>query len=277
MVGTITLPTRTTISVPGVTVVGFGDRALLTNSASNVYAILEVVDASDVTVKNIRLRRTPNTEKATTGDGLSIVRSNNVLIENVSISWSIDGALDISGSQNVRVLNSIIAEPLRCNSHLEGCHSMAVLIDSSSNILFQGNLIVSAKERCPRVVSSRNVTIRDNLIYNCGSHPTVVSAERGVSTVNYLSNRLIAGPDSPAITYGVAVTNPVSAVGVYADKKAVREIDWRYVVVTPFGDVGTGAAFDIERVGAWPRDSTDLRLVECTVSRLCVIRDSVPN
>ncbi len=155
---------------------------------------------------------------------------------------------------------------------------MAILVDSSSNVLIQGNVIISAKERCSgRVISSQNVTIRDNLIYNCGSHPTVVSAERGVSTVNYMDNRLIAGPDSPAITYGVAVTNPVSAVGVYADKKAVREIDWRYVVPVPYGDVGTGAAFDIDKTGAQPTDATDSRLRSCVVSRMCVILDKVPS
>lgn len=257
--------------------IGFGSTALLTNSVANVYAVLEVVDTSDVTIKNIRIRRTPNIALGK-GDGLSITRCNGCVVENVSIAWSIDGGLDINSSQNVIVRNSIIAEPLRLSTHVDGSHSMGMLIYTSSNVLIQGNLFVSCKERCgPRVVSSTGVTIRDNLSYNFGSHPSVVSGDYGISTVNYIDNKLIAGPDSPEITYGVAVTNVVFAVSVYADKKLVREGDWRYVVLTPFGDVGGSVAFDIEDVGAWPRDEKDTQFVACVSSRLCPIRDSVPN
>jgi hypothetical protein len=105
---------------------------------------------SDVTVRHIRVRigdDDPGAHQANNRDGIAITPLNdgvilrNVLIQNCSVSWAIDGLIDVytpnfargyAGVTNCVVHNCILSEALHDSIHPLGKHSTGLLIGHDS-------------------------------------------------------------------------------------------------------------------------------------------------
>jgi hypothetical protein len=136
----------------------------------------------DVIVQHIAVRPGPAKTPAENDnrDGLSIdgysrSKSNpvsyNVLVENVSVSWSVDEALSLwfEGTSHVTIRNCIIAEALDNAGHPKGPHSMGLLLGSGTGpSQVTGNLLASNRYRNPLVGQGATAYVANNYIVNPG-------------------------------------------------------------------------------------------------------------
>ncbi len=110
------------------------------------------IEASNVIVRHIRIRPGPNTS-GTNEDGLRILgfggnRTENVIIDHVSITWGKDEIVEIGGIgsgsnvRNVTIQNSIIGE------NISAQHKFGLLLwNNANNISVYQNLFVNNVER----------------------------------------------------------------------------------------------------------------------------------
>jgi len=76
-----------------------------------------VRDASNITIRHVKIRGGGIVNE----DALSIFRSSDVLIQNVSLSWSLDELAEVwDGSRNVTFDQVLFAEPLNATDHAHG-------------------------------------------------------------------------------------------------------------------------------------------------------------
>lgn len=128
--------------------------------------------ANDLVVQHIAVRPGPgetpeingNRDGVTIGGGTRPV--NDIRLENVSLSWSVDGLVDVAGdARNIVVRDSIIAEALRNAGHPKGKHSMGMLINLGSQaVAVTGNLFAANMFRNPVIARGSSVFVGYNLI-----------------------------------------------------------------------------------------------------------------
>ena len=163
-----------------------------------------------------------------THDAFEVVGSDNVIVDHISASWSIDETVSVWGATNVTVQNSIISESLFNSFHSKGPHGKGVLVkgaasDSTSDgITFYGNIIAHHSDRNPRATSALNSTpspqrdlnfdFVNNIIYNWGASQNgagVIGAGLYAARVNYVNNYAIAGSDSTPISSFLTIRDQV--------------------------------------------------------------------
>lgn len=71
--------------------------------------------------------------KGSSAGALDVGDANQVIIDHVSTSWSVDEVLSVTRSNNVTVQNSIIAEALQNSYHAKGAHGFGSLIRAAQN------------------------------------------------------------------------------------------------------------------------------------------------
>ena len=124
--------------------------------------------------------------------------TSDVLLENVSVSWSVDEAIGLWGEnlQRVTVRNSLIAEALRNAGHPKGVHSMGLLIGTKvSGVEVAGNLFISNLRRNPVVGGGASAVVANNFIYNPGRNS--VHVYKGAGTrASLIGNITKQGPDT---------------------------------------------------------------------------------
>lgn len=272
---------RLTINTPNLLIRGQGATAGITNGVSNIYPLLEVVDTHDVVIENLRLRRTPNTPGllSSGADGLNLVRCERIVVSHVSVAFGIDGGVDVNSCQDVVITDTIIAESLHCSSHVKLCHSTGAIAYWSTNVTYCRTLFVSNNERNPRVASS-TVNVLSSWIVNFGATPIVVTADNAPSYVNVKDTVFTRGVDSPQIDYGVAFSGQTLPANIWIDNPLlVRSTDRGRIVGKAYSHlVDCSPASDLlASVGAWPRDSTDARIITSVVNGTAKIIDNVPN
>ena len=141
------------------------------------------IHTHDVCVQHIRVRHGDLTaqqqpvEDADIADSI-IIRSHesrgenayNVVLDNLSVSWSIDEAISIFGGvTDVTIRDSIIAEPLRFNAHNRN-HAYCLLIrDDAQRISILGNVFAHCQRRNPRM-DGGTLQYANNLVYNAGEY-----------------------------------------------------------------------------------------------------------
>ncbi len=137
------------------------------------------IRANDVIFRNIRLRvgalkgSDPQNRDGFTIDGSMDGKRpiSRVVIENCSVSWSVDEALQIWGpnTRDVTVRNCIFSEALDKSIHPKGDHSMGAIIGpATKNVLFERNLFAHNQGRNPVVSGGAEAVIINNLIFNPG-------------------------------------------------------------------------------------------------------------
>jgi pectate lyase len=93
----------------------------------------------------------------------------NVVVDHCSVSWAIDGCIDITqdGIHDVTVSNCFVTETLDNSIHPEGRHSRAMLIrDCVERISVHHTLFAHNDRRNPRVVPPAETELVNNVVYN---------------------------------------------------------------------------------------------------------------
>ena len=136
----------------------------------------------DVIVQHIAIRpgraESPAVNEKRDGlsiDGKSSSKSNgisyNILIENVSVSWSVDEAFTLwyEGTNHVTIRNCIVAEALNNAGHPKGAHSMGLMLGAGTGpSQVTGNLLASNRYRNPVIGQGATAYIANNYIVNPG-------------------------------------------------------------------------------------------------------------
>jgi pectate lyase len=169
----------------GVTIAGFGTL---------------ISDTHNVIVRFMRFRPGDINCPEFQGDALSVVRSQDIVIDHVSASWSIDEALSVTHSDRVTVQWSIIADSLNASCHREGRHGFGSLLRwGAGGLTFHHNLYAHHASRNPRLGDDLGLDFVNNVVYDWGSAPGYSGeAAEGSPRLNYVANTLVADPPRPA-------------------------------------------------------------------------------
>lgn len=162
--------------------------------------------ASDLVVQHIAVRPGPgdtpdingNRDGVTIGGGTRPV--SDIRLENVSLSWSVDGAVDVAGdARNVVVRDCIIAEALRNAGHPKGDHSMGMLVNLGSQaIAVTGNLFAANMFRNPAIARGSSVFVGYNLIADPAQNAIHFYDAAGSTPLaaSVVGNVVVPGPDT---------------------------------------------------------------------------------
>ena len=165
------------------------------------------IKTSNVVVQHISVRpwsKTPP-EKGDEVDAITVTAcetcespTSDILLENVSASWSIDEGIGLWGEklQRVTIRNSLIAEALRNAGHPKGVHSMGLLIGTKVlGVEVAGNLFISNLRRNPVVGGGASAFVANNFIYNPGRNSVHVYEGAG-TRASLIGNMTKQGPDT---------------------------------------------------------------------------------
>lgn len=199
--GTIELESSIEITDPHLTVAGQtapGDGITLRMRRSQSSGLFEV-NTHDVIIRGMRFRQGPH-EEEDAAIPLEIAEgAARVVIDHNSLSWATDEVLTTyDDAADITISWNIIAEGLSRSSHYEGEHSRGLFIsgDDSRNVSAHHNLLAHNMRRNPEVSTEGIADIRNNVIYNYGTHATVVSDKRDSTGINVVGNFYKPGPDS---------------------------------------------------------------------------------
>lgn len=280
-IGRLDVPATLEIRYPYLTLDGNG--AVLQSTLPNRGAVLLVYNTHDVILTNVQIhsRATDLTRESPSCciDGLAIVGSHHVLVDHVSVLWGVDENLSIARSQDITVQWSIIAEALRNAGHEKGSHSMGLLVGevSSTRVSLLYNLFASNANRNPRLQAGL-VDMRYNVVYNASGTPVTAGDDFNNLYVNVVGNVFLRGADSSGWTEPIAELDrtdyelKIYAAGNMLDGKplagsqAIRPTGRPYAASAPFAapeaaPLGDVLELVLAAAGAWPRSTTDARIV----------------
>lgn len=274
------------------------------------------IRANDVIFRNIRLRvgalkgSDPQNRDGFTIDGSMDGKRpiSNVAIENCSVSWSVDEALQIWGpnTHDITVRNCIFSEALDKSIHPKGAHSMGPIIGpGTKNVLFERNLFAHNQGRNPVICGGAEAAIVNNLIFNpgyAGVHFYPASENPQPTLAAIIGNVVIAGPNTQsklvALDHGLNMGSKIYyednvSHGVRAFDAHERYLTSGHFEAIPlvsesplnFPDPEAILPSDLvfsdvlSHVGARPRDrdDTDSRIIEEVKSRTGAVRDFSPD
>ena len=216
--GVIHLASDLKIATPRTTIAGQSAPApvILTGGSLRVRA-------SDVVIQHIAVRPGPgptpeingNRDAITIGGGTRPIQ--NIRVENVSLSWSVDEGADIAGSaSNVTFRDNIIAEALRNAGHPKGPHSMGMLINKDNQaIAVTGNLFAANEFRNPAIARGGAIYVGYNLIVDPGQNAIHFYDVAGTTplTVSLIGNVVLAGSDTKKNVTAIQVPADMASTG----------------------------------------------------------------
>lgn len=153
-----------------------------------------VVNASEVIVRYLRVR--PGDKYTRDSDALGGGRygQHNVILDHLSVSWSIDECLSIYKTENLTVQWCLVAHSLTKSKHTKGSHGFGG-IWGGNKATFHHNLLANHSSRNPRISSvdgTKCVDVRNNAIYNWGFKSGYGGGH--YATVNLVNNYYKPGP-----------------------------------------------------------------------------------
>lgn len=160
-----------------------------------------VVNASEVIVRYLRVR--PGDKYARDSDALGGGRygQHNVILDHLSVSWSIDECLSIYKTENLTVQWCLVSHSLTKSLHTKGSHGFGG-IWGGNKATFHHNLLANHSSRNPRISSvdgTKNVDVRNNAIYNWGFKCGYGGGH--YATVNLVNNYYKPGPATTNIRF----------------------------------------------------------------------------
>tara|TARA_R110002050_G_scaffold106801_4_gene216921 strand:+ start:35881 stop:37272 length:1392 start_codon:yes stop_codon:yes gene_type:complete len=193
--GTIQLKSDLRIKNPNITVAGQtapGDGITLRGRPL-------LIDADEVIIRYIRVRLGDESGEET--DAITSRYTNNLILDHVSASWSIDETMSIYHGKNITVQWCIIAESLYKSNHHKGNHGFGGIWGSNYST-YHHNLFANHSNRNPRFASGcGNVDYRNNVVYNWGYESAygaevaqVGNTKFNFSNINMVANYYKAGP-----------------------------------------------------------------------------------
>lgn len=192
--GTIFLDSRLTVEKPYLTIAGQtapGDGIAIANHTFQIH------NTHDIIVRYIRVRAGDldiASSSPDTHDTLAIRWSHDVILDHVSMSWSIDETLATYESENVTIQWSIISESFSDSFHSYGQHAYASL-NWGGSLSLHHNLIAHHDFRMPKLIDI-SAEVVNNVFYDWGrSYPSNVGDTSGSppSQVNFVNNLYLAG------------------------------------------------------------------------------------
>lgn len=188
--GDIHLETPLRIANDDITIAGQsapGDGICLTDCAL-------VVDASNVIVRYLRVRVGDKFETDTDGVGGGRYGQKNVILDHLSVTWSIDECLSIYKTENLTVQWCLVTHSLTRSKHTKGSHGFGG-IWGGYKATFHHNLLANHSSRNPRfssVEGTKSVDHRNNVIYNWGFKSAYGGGRYG--EINMVNNYYKPGP-----------------------------------------------------------------------------------
>jgi len=203
---------------------------------------LLIVNTNDVVLRHLRLR--PGDLNAAMGanasnlDSLGITDSQNVMVDHVSASWSIDETIQAFGPEidNITIQSSFITESLNDSLHPKGPHGYGAQLTRQvdGGISFVRNLLAHHVLRSPRAgglegEEGLRLDFVNNVIYNWGQRaghnsPTTPEFPEGMFNnlrMNYIGNYLVAGGDTDPTTVDQAWYGTSSATRIYQEDNLI--------------------------------------------------------
>jgi len=247
------------------------------------------VRASDVVIQHIAVRPGPgfspdNRDAITIGGGTRPIQD--VRVENVSLSWSVDECADVAGgASNVTFRNNIVAEALRNAGHSGGNHSMGMLVNKDNQaISVTGNLFAANVFRNPAIARGGSVYVGHNLIADPGENAIHFYDVAGTTPLlaSLVGNVVLAGPDTAKNVTAVQIPADMISTGaqiyISQNQSAAGMVTnpGNFVFATsppvgpppgysPPGDVrGSASRYAGSRPSA--RDATDKQIVSAATS-----------
>ena len=193
--GTIILDSKLAIRNPYITIAGQtapGDGICLRR-----YPL--VIDANQVIIRYLRVRL--GNESGEDADAVSSRFVNNIIVDHVSASWSVDETMSIYHDDSITVQWCIISESMFNSNHIKGSHGFGGIWGSNFGT-YHHNLLADHSSRNPRMASGCGYTdYRNNVIYNWGYNSCyggekqqVESDEFIFSSINMVANYYKPGP-----------------------------------------------------------------------------------
>ena len=194
--GTINLQSDLDVKNPFITIAGQtapGDGITLRGHPLMIYA-------DQVIIRYLRVRL--GDESGEASDAITSRYTENLILDHVSASWSIDETMSIYHGKNVTVQWCVIAESLYMSNHTKKSDHGYGGIWGSNYSTYHHNLIASHSNRNIRFVSGAgNTDYRNNVIYNWGFESAyggevqqVGNAKFNFTTINMVANYYKPGP-----------------------------------------------------------------------------------
>ena len=193
--GTIDLQSKLVIPNPHITIAGQtapGDGITIKRHPL-------IIRADEVIIRYLRVRL--GGESGNDDDAISGEEANNVILDHLSASWSIDEVFSVYHMTNLTVQWCIVAEPLFNSNHVKGAHGFGGIWGSNYGS-YHHNLIANSASRNPRFGSGVGFTdFRNNVIYNWGYNSAYGGEAKQpdnprftFSTINMVANYYKPGP-----------------------------------------------------------------------------------
>lgn len=129
-----------------------------------------VINASNVIVRYLRVRVGDRHNIDSDGVGGGRYGQKNVILDHLSVSWSIDECLSIYKTENLSVQWCLVSHSLNRSVHTKGSHGFGG-IWGGYKASFHHNMLANHSSRNPRFASvdgTKWVDCRNNVIYNWG-------------------------------------------------------------------------------------------------------------
>lgn len=155
-----------------------------------------VVNAGNVIVRYIRVRVGDRHHLDSDGLGGGRYGQKNVILDHLSVSWSIDECLSIYKTENLTVQWCLVAHSLNTSVHTKGSHGFGG-IWGGYKATFHHNLLANHASRNPRFSSvdgTKWVDYRNNVVYNWGFKTAYGGGHHG--EINMVNNYYKPGPAS---------------------------------------------------------------------------------
>ncbi len=237
----------------------------------------------NVIVRDLRFRQGLGGSRHHSALGLHA--GHNMIFDHVSAEWGRWDTVDMNGSSDITIQDSIIGEGI--DPQRFGC------LCGSDNVTFLRDLFINNQSRSPK--AKGKIQFLNNVIYNWGVTGFVGGHSGAVHSADVINNYFIKGPSSNDRFAGeFSATDHIYQRGNFADLNCNGRLDGRAITATDFGTatvtatpfapvpVNLDTAWDAYRkitagVGcSLHRDSVDARLIDDLTSlgtRGRIIRD----
>lgn len=155
-----------------------------------------VVNASNVIIRYIRVRVGDRHHLDSDGLGGGRYGQKNVVLDHLSVSWSIDECLSIYKTENLTVQWCLVTHSLNTSVHTKGSHGFGG-IWGGYKATFHHNLLANHASRNPRFSSvdgTKWVDYRNNVVYNWGFKTAYGGGHH--AEINMVNNYYKPGPAS---------------------------------------------------------------------------------
>lgn len=155
-----------------------------------------VVNAGNVIIRYIRVRVGDRHHLDSDGLGGGRYGQKNVVLDHLSVSWSIDECLSIYKTENLTVQWCLVTHSLNTSVHTKGSHGFGG-IWGGYKATFHHNLLANHASRNPRFSSvdgTKWVDYRNNVVYNWGFKTAYGGGHH--AEINMVNNYYKPGPAS---------------------------------------------------------------------------------